>query len=54
MKINLKLNEIKFILHQCNITLKLKIFRLHGPLGSEKQCYFLVFCLVEEVYLVVP
>ena len=53
MKINLKLNKLKSILHQCNITLKLKIFCLQEPLGSAKQRYFFVFCVVEEISLVV-
>ena len=36
--------KIKVIPHQCNITLKLKIFRLQAPLGSAKQRYF--FCVL--------
>ena len=31
----------------------MSVFRLQEPLGSAKQRYFFVFCVVEEVYLVV-
>ena len=34
-------------------TPEIKTFRLHGPIGSGKQRYFLVFCFLEEISLIV-
>ena len=53
MNLNLKLNEIKLIPYQCKRILKYRYFVCIGRFYHAKQRYFFVFCLVEEVYLVV-
>ena len=45
-------SKIKVIPHQSKQFLNKDILTA-GAIGSGKQCYFLVFCVVEEVYLVV-
>ena len=40
--------------YQCKITLKYSQSACIGRPDCEISCYFLVFCLIEEIYHVVP